>query len=283
MSKIVAYSVGMVDVQQDVAGLVSETTPTGDFQSVTIGGSLLSTGLIDAPSGGTLSVTGDLSGEAVVGGALGTLSVGGALDGTVSAGSIGSESLGGPVTGQIDTGLATAPPVNIAAGDVAGLIQALDDANSIAQPNVINLAPGATYLLTAPDNDTNGPNGLPALLSNITINGNGAVIEAAGSTPFRLLYISSGANVVLDGLTIERGSSDAGGGDYNAGTLALNNDVLTGNSATGNGGAVYNDGTLTQSGTSFSNNSARRARIPRTFSTPSSQRRRQQRSLDNRA
>ena len=255
-AKIVANSVGTVDVQQNLAGILSETTPTGDFQSVTIGGSFLPTGLIDAPSGGTLSVTGDLSGEAVVGGALGTLSVGGTLDGTVSAGSYGSQNLGGPVTGQIDTGLATAPPVSIAAGDVAGLIQAIDDANSIAQPNVINLAPGATYMLTAPNNDTNGPNGLPALLSNITINGNGAVIEAAGSTPFRLFTISSGANVVLDSLTIELGSSDAGGGIYNAGTLALNNDVLTGNSATGNGGAVFNDGTLTQSGTSFSNNSA---------------------------
>ncbi len=224
---------------------------------MSIGGSFLPTGLIDAPSGGTLSVTGDLSGEAVIGGALGTLSVGGTLDGTVSAASYGSEGhMGGPVTGQIDTGLATAPPVSIAAGDVAGLIQALDEANFIAQPNVINLAPGATYLLTAPDNDTNGPNGLPALLSNITINGNGAVIEAAGSTPFRLFSIASGANVVLDSLTIEQGSSDSGGAIYNAGTLALNNDVLTGNSATGNGGAVYNDGTLTQSGTSFSNNSA---------------------------
>ena len=59
---IVASSVGEVDVQQDVAGFISETTPTGDFQSITIGGSLLPTGLIDAPSGGTLSVGGDLSG-----------------------------------------------------------------------------------------------------------------------------------------------------------------------------------------------------------------------------
>ncbi len=255
-AQIVASSFGTIDTQQNLAGTLSETAPTGDFQSVTIGGSILPTGLIDAPGGGTLSVTGDLSGEAVIGGTLGTLSVGGALDGTVSAGSYGSENLGGPVTGQIDTGLTTAPPVSIAAGDVAGLIQALDDANSIAQPNVINLAPGATYVLTAPDNDTNGPNGLPVLLSNITINGNGAVIEGAGSTPFRLFSISSGANVVLDNLTIEQGSSEQGGGVYNAGTLALTNDVLTGNSATGNGGAVFNDGTLTQSSTSFSNNSA---------------------------
>ena len=94
-TKIVANTVWTVDVQQDFAGLLSETIPTGDFQSVTIGGSFLSTGLIDAPSGGTLSVTGDLSGEAVIGGALGTLSVGGTLDGTVSAGSYGSEDLGG--------------------------------------------------------------------------------------------------------------------------------------------------------------------------------------------
>ena len=63
---------------------------------------------------------------------------------------------------------------------------------------------------------------------------------------------------MLDNLTIAQGSSAAGGGVYNAGTVALNNDIFTGNSATGNGGAVYNDGTLTQSGTTFSSNSAGR-------------------------
>ena len=92
---------------------------------MTIGGSFLPTGLIDAPSGGTLSVAGDFSGETVITGARHP-ERGGTLDGTVSAGSYGSENLSGPVTGQIDTGLTTAPPVNIAAGDVAGLIQALD-------------------------------------------------------------------------------------------------------------------------------------------------------------
>ena len=146
--------------------------------------------------------------------------------------------------------------MNIAAGDVAGLIQAIDNANFIAQPNVINLAAGATYVLTAPDNATGGPNGLPVFLSNITINGNGAIIERSGSTPFRILSVADGANVVLSNLTIEQGSSDSGGGINNAGTLALMDDVLKGNSATGNGGAVFNSGSLTTPGTTFSNNSA---------------------------
>jgi hypothetical protein len=230
--------------------------PSADFQSVTIGGSLDSTGLIAAPSGGTLSVGGDLSGEVVIAGALDTLSVGGTLDGTVSAGTIGSQTLGGPVTGQVETGLATAPPVKIGPGDTAGLIQAIDQANSIGVPSIINLSPGVTYLLTAADNGTNGPNGLPAILSNITINGNGAVIEAGGLTPFRILYVSSGADLVMADVTIEQGDSTAGGGVYNDGTLVLSNDMFTGNSATGNGGAVYNSGTLTQTGTIFSDNSA---------------------------
>ena len=255
-AQIVAKIFSSVEVQQDFAGILSETNPTADFQSLTIGGSFLPSGLIDAASGGTLSVAGDFSGEAVIAGALGTLSVGGTLDGIVSADSYGNEDLGGPVTGQIDTGLTTAPPINIAAGDVAGLIQAIDEANLIALPSIINLAPGSTYILTTPDNDTYGPTGLPVISSNITINGNGAVIERTGSTPLRIFYVSSGATVVLNDLTIEQGSSTSGGGVYNAGTLTLNNDILTGNSAAADGGAVYNGGALTVNNTTFSNNSA---------------------------
>jgi hypothetical protein len=82
------------------------------------------------------------------------------------------------------------------------------------------------------------------------------VIEGDSSTPFRLFYVSSGATLSLNNLTIEKGSSADGGGVYNAGTLALNHDVLMDNSATGDGGGVYNDGTLTQSNTTFSGNSA---------------------------
>jgi hypothetical protein len=39
---------------------------------------------------------------------------------------------------------------NIAAGDVPGLIAALDTANTNGQVDVINLAPGAPYTLTTP-------------------------------------------------------------------------------------------------------------------------------------
>jgi hypothetical protein len=255
-AEIVAHELDSVEVQQDFAGILSETSPTADFDTLTVGGSVLSTALIDASSGGAVEVTGDFSGEVVIAGALETLTVGGMLDGTVSAGTIGSQTVSGPITGQIDIGLSTAPPVSIGPGDVAGLIQAIDQANFIGEPSIINLAASSTYLLTAPDNNTDGPNGLPAIMSDITINGDGAVIEGDGATPFRILYISSGANLVLAGVTIEDGSSTSGGGVFNAGTLKINDDNFTENSATGNGGAVFNAGTLTQTGTSFSNNSA---------------------------
>src|SRR6185503_10950002 len=63
---------------------------------------------------------------------------------------------------------------NVANGDVAGLIAAINSANSSAAPNVINLANGGTYTLTTVDN---GSNGLPVINNSMTINGNGATIQ----------------------------------------------------------------------------------------------------------
>ena len=56
------------------------------------------------------------------------------------------------------------PAINIAPGDVTALIQAIDQANTTpSAPNVIDLAPGSTYVLSTPDNYWYGPNGLPPI------------------------------------------------------------------------------------------------------------------------
>src|SRR5438094_6596865 len=84
----------------------------------------------------------------------------------------------------------TAFASNIADGDVAGLIAAINAANTNPGADIINLAPGGTYTLTAEDSPGNG---LPAITSQITINGNGAIIQrsSAASTDFRIFLITS--------------------------------------------------------------------------------------------
>src|SRR5262249_49525067 len=85
----------------------------------------------------------------------------------------------------------TVPAVlpTVGAGDVATLIADINTANSNNDPNgnTINLTAGSTYNLTEINNFWYGPDGLPAITSNLTINGNGATIEhASGAKPFRL-------------------------------------------------------------------------------------------------
>lgn len=76
----------------------------------------------------------------------------------------------------------------------------------------INLAPGCAYTFTAPDNDGDGGNALPALAEvpgAVTINGNGAILQrsAADGTPaFRILQLGPGnANVTINNVTIANG------------------------------------------------------------------------------
>ena len=58
------------------------------------------------------------------------------------------------------------------AGDVACLIAAINLANVNGENNTIRLAAG-DYALTAINNTTNGPNGLPLIAGTLTIRGDG--------------------------------------------------------------------------------------------------------------
>jgi len=102
-------------------------------------------------------------------------------------------------------GGAQAATTSVADGDVAGLITAINNANTNSGPDTINLAAGGTYTLTVADNSNNG---LPVVSSQIILNGSGAIIERSSVlitlTPvIRIFKISSGTgNLHLDGVTI---------------------------------------------------------------------------------
>lgn len=152
---------------------------------------------------------------------------------------------------------------------VAGLIAAITAANGNGQMNTIALTPGASYTLTAANNGAPGDEtGLPRITSNLTITGNGAIIErsSAAQTPhFRIFAVNSGGALALSGLTIRNGSlagvvgvthaagtsasGESGGGAAGGailvaggGSLSATNSLFTANSATGGVGGDGSSG-----------------------------------------
>ncbi len=119
-------------------------------------------------------------------------------------------------------------------------------------PFTIVLAPGAAYQLAAVDNYWFGPDGLPPISAEVTIDGNGATItrSTAGGVPgFRFFYVSGGVaglpegSLTLNDLTLSNGL--AHGGDSN-----------TGGGGAGMGGAIFDGGALTLDRVTLSGNTA---------------------------
>src|SRR4051794_28384676 len=78
---------------------------------------------------------------------------------------------------------AQAAPFTIACGDIAGLIAAINTANTNNQPDTIELSAGCLYQVSASNDGFNafpqiGLDGIEA--NTLTINGNGATIERVG-------------------------------------------------------------------------------------------------------
>jgi CHRD domain-containing protein len=130
-------------------------------------------------------------------------------------------------------------------GGAAGLVAAVDTANASGGGTII-LAPGCTYSLTSANNLTAGANGLPVVRSPIRVIGSGATI-AGNSSNFRIILIAgaAGGGLTLIGITVTGGNAAGmgpagfGGGIFNfAGTLVLNQSVVTGNMAAGAGGGI---------------------------------------------
>src|SRR4051794_14077063 len=85
------------------------------------------------------------------------------------------------------------------ASSVAELIGDINAANATPGANTITLAPGAAFKLTAVNNTTDGPNGLPVIAAGnaLSIVGTGNTIQrgATGGTPaFRLFDVAAGGS-----------------------------------------------------------------------------------------
>jgi hypothetical protein len=116
---------------------------------------------------------------------------------------------------------AGAAPANPASGgrnwiarSVSDLIADINAANLAGGVNSITLAPGRTFTLTAVNNTTDGPTGLPVIAANnnLTIRGNGATIArstAPGTPAFRLFDVAPGAALTLEDLTLANGQAIA--------------------------------------------------------------------------
>jgi hypothetical protein len=145
------------------------------------------------------------------------------------------------------TASGAATSVNVACGDSAGLVAAVNTVNA-GGGGSINLAAGCTYSLTTRNNTVMGGNGLPVVVSPITINGKGATI-AGNNSNFRIIAIdgNSGGALTLNGVAIIGGHiagmmvGGAGGGILNlSGNLTLNSATVTHNFASDAGGGIAN-------------------------------------------
>jgi hypothetical protein len=148
-----------------------------------------------------------------------------------------------------------------ATGAVACLIDALNQANANGEANTITLEAG-TYTLTAVDNTTDGPNGLPSVTGVVTIQGAGAdatILERDDNAPeFRLVHAAATGVLTLDGLTLRGGATfSRGAGLFNRGTLAILHTTLRDHLVFLNGpAALANMGTATIHRSTIVNNHA---------------------------
>lgn len=114
--------------------------------------------------------------------------------------------------------------------------------------DVIVLAAGLTVLLSEVDNETDGPNGLPAIGTEVVVRGQGSVVtRAPGSPPFRLFHVRQGGNLRLEDVTLRGGQTEEhdGGAVYVAGGTLVAVDAVIEDNVVGQGragGGVYNAG-----------------------------------------
>lgn len=123
-----------------------------------------------------------------------------------------------------------------------------------AGADILNL--NSDVILTTVNNNANGSNGLPSIVSDVTINGNGHTIErdsALTCSPpvdpnhdFRIFHVASSGTLTLNEVTVRNGGCTQGGaGIFNGGTVNLNDSTIAENTNfAGFGGGILNVGTL---------------------------------------
>jgi hypothetical protein len=128
--------------------------------------------------------------------------------------------------------------------------------------DTIVLPSNSTQTLTRVINTDYGATGLPLILSDITIDGNGSTIRRAGSAPrFRILAVARTGDLTLLDTTVTGGRTDSDGGGvlvraFPPGGLTLTNATISDNFASENGGGIEG-GQVTLTNSSISGNTAR--------------------------
>lgn len=143
--------------------------------------------------------------------------------------------------------------------DVAGLVAAINTANTNGQSDTIDLG-GQLFMLAVVDNILDGPNGLPGILPDggnpLTVR-NGTIERSPGAPDFRFFSVGEGAVLVLEEVTLRHGSMQLNGGAiFSLGSLSVIRCTLTANFANASGGAVCAYGTLSIVDSTISSNSA---------------------------
>jgi hypothetical protein len=154
---------------------------------------------------------------------------------------------------------AIAETIECGSGDVQCLIAAVSQANADPKKTIIYLV-GGTYLLTNIDNVTNGPNGLPSIVTPIKIESGeeGATLARAADAPeFRFFNIGSAGDLTLDGVTLTGGVGrhiDGGAIFNDRGKVTMIDVALTQNFASLTGAVSNSGGTAVFTRTLFERN-----------------------------
>ncbi|TVR70010.1 MAG: hypothetical protein EA415_13535, partial [Sphaerobacteraceae bacterium] len=150
--------------------------------------------------------------------------------------------------------------ITIDDGDVQALITAIEDANSSSGSATVELASSGDYELTAEyTGDSSSGNGLPAITSQIIIQGNGATIRRVSDDDnFRIFEIAPDGSLHIEALTVSGGQTQSnGGGFYNRGHLTLAASGVINNTALyGAGIAAHDNATIEMIGTHISGNAS---------------------------
>ena len=126
---------------------------------------------------------------------------------------------------------------------VEAIRNANNEANGLVYPDcaagdpsggdVINLPAGSVFRLTQPHNQSDfGPNGLPWVGTEVTINGNGATIWRPSTAPeFRVFAVGPSGNLTLNRVSIEGGlvADHPGAGILNQGRLTVRDSQVRAN------------------------------------------------------
>ena len=162
------------------------------------------------------------------------------------------------VTRQVLITIHVSGTVTIAAGDVNGLIAAIEAANASPEPDTLLLTT-STYTLTAIHSTTDeGFVGFPPITSEIAIQGNGSTITRDSSDKFRLIEIMPSGALTLEDVTLSNGEADGdgldGGAVYNEGDFIIKRSIVSGNIGRLGGGISNFGGEVWISETRIENN-----------------------------